>query len=83
MVIVAGDYDLLYDPNEVGADRVVECWISQGPRAADADFDPQPGDWVRVGDDELAPRRARVTRRDANRVWVQIELPHSSTSAVA
>lgn len=84
MTIVAGaEYDLIYDPNEIGADLVVECWISQGPRAGDSDFDPQPGDWVLVGDDELPPRRARVTRRDDNRIWIQIELPNTSTSAVA
>ena len=67
-------FDLLYDPNEVGADLVVECWISQGPRAGDPDFDPRPGDWLEVGDDELPARRARVIRRDANRVWVQMHL---------
>ena len=34
-------HDLLYDPNELGADWVVECWISQGPRATDATLDSQ------------------------------------------
>ena len=41
-----GAFDLEYDPNEVGGDMVVECWISHGPRAGDAAFDPQPGKWV-------------------------------------
>ena len=68
-------FDLEYDPNEVGGDMVVECSISQGPRADDAAFDPQPGDWIVVGDDEEAPRKARVVRRDTNRVWVQVNLP--------
>ena len=75
-------YDVMYDPNEAGADLVVECWISQGPRATGDAFDPQPGDWLRAGDDELAPRNVRVIRRDGNRVWVQMQLLQSS-SAVA
>lgn len=67
-------YDLWYDATSVGADLVVETWISHGPRASDESFDPQRGDWVLVGDDEEPPCRARVTRRDANLVWVQLEL---------
>ncbi|MEO5840306.1 MAG: hypothetical protein ABIQ73_08355 [Acidimicrobiales bacterium] len=47
------------------------------PRADDPFFDPQPGDWTRVGDDELEARKARVTRRDANRVWVQVQLANT------
>lgn len=76
------EYDLSYDPNEVGPDLVVECWISHGPRADDPSFDPVPGDTVVVGDDEEAPLKARVIRRDENQVWVQVELP-GSTHAVA
>jgi hypothetical protein len=76
------DFDLWYDPNGVGADLVVECWISHGPRADEAEFDPQPGDWLLVGDDEEPPLKARVTRRDGNRVWLQVQLP-SVTNAVA
>jgi hypothetical protein len=71
-------YDLSYDPNEVGDDLVVECWISHGPRAHDPAFDPQPGDRVTVGDDEEPPLPARIVRRDGNRVWVQIQLPTTS-----
>lgn len=67
-------YDLWYDANTVGADLVVETWISHGPRAHDTSFDPQPGDWVLLGDDEEAPLQARVVRREANRVWAQIAL---------
>lgn len=70
-------YDLTYDPNEVGGDMVVECWISHGPRAGDAGFDPQPGQWILAGDDEESPRRARVVSRSDNRVWIQLELPSS------
>ena len=55
-------------------DLVVECWISQGPRARDSAFDPRPGDEVHVGDDEGPPLRGRVTRREGNRVWVQVRL---------
>jgi hypothetical protein len=68
-------YDLRYDPTEVGAEMVVECWISQGPRATDTTFDPAVGDLVVVGDDEEPPRLARVVRRAGNRVWVQLPLP--------
>ena len=67
-------YDLWYDANSVGADLVVETWISHGPRADDASFNPQSGDWLLVGDDDEPPYRARVIRRDANRVWTQLEL---------
>ena len=67
-------YDLWYDATSVGADLVVETWISHGPRASEESFDPQPGDWVLVGDDEEPPCRAHVTRRNANHVWVQVEL---------
>jgi hypothetical protein len=63
-------YDLTYDANSVGADLVVETWIKHSPRADDPTFDPQVGDWLLVGDDEEPPCRARVTRRDGNRVWV-------------
>jgi hypothetical protein len=75
-------FDLLYDPNEVGGDLVVECWISQSPRASDQSFDPQPGDWVFAGDEEAPPLRARVVRRDKNRVWIQLQLA-SAAGAVA
>jgi len=75
-------YDLTYDPNEVGGDLVVECWLSHSPRAHDADFDPQPADIVTVGDDEERPLRGRVVRRDGDRVWVQLELA-AATYAVS
>lgn len=70
-----GTYDLWYDATSVGADLVVECWISHGPRAGDPSFDPRPGDHVTVGDDEEPALRARVLRREADRVTVQVELP--------
>lgn len=75
-------FDLAYDPNEMGGDMVVECWISHGPRAADATFDPQPGDRVILGDGEEPVRGARVVRRDGNRVWVQMDL-HGGAHAFA
>lgn len=67
--------DLYFDPNEVDGALVVECWISHGPRASDQTFDPQAGDVVRVCDDEEPAAKARVVRRQGNRVWVQIVLP--------
>jgi hypothetical protein len=75
-------YDLNYDPNEVGPDLVVECWIPSSPRAGDPAFDPAPGDVVAIGDDDEAPLSARVVRRSGNRVWVQVQLP-DRTHAVA
>lgn len=80
MATMDGGYDFSYDPNEVGGDMVVECWISHGPRAEDPGFDPQPGDWVVVGDDEEPPLRARVVRRIGNQVWVQIQLPDTANA---
>lgn len=67
--------DLFFNPNDVDGSLVVECWISHGPRAADKDFDPQPGEILTVSDDEEKPEKARVVRRHGNRVWVQILLP--------
>jgi len=75
-------YDLWYDATSVGADLVVGCWISHGPRANDLTFDPQPGDEVLLGDDEEAPLRGRVIRRTGDRVEVQVQLP-SRSHAVA
>lgn len=73
------DYELSYDPNEVGPDLVVECWLPRGPMAiADPAFDPLAGDTVLIGDDEEPPLSARVVRRDGGRVWVQVHLPDSS-----
>jgi len=76
-------YDLWYDANSVGADLVVETWISHGPRANDAAFDPRPGDWVLLGDDDEPPHQARVIRRDGNRVWAQIALPTVAAPAAS
>ncbi|MCL5447495.1 MAG: hypothetical protein M1350_08885 [Actinobacteria bacterium] len=75
-------YDLWFDPNSVGGDLVVECWISHGPRKDDTVFDPQPGDWLIAGDDDVEPIRGRVIRREENRVWLQLQLP-STANAVA
>lgn len=67
-------YDLWFDPNSVGGDMVVECWISHGPRAGDINFAPVPGDWLMVGDGDEAPLRACVIKRSGDRVSVQIRL---------
>ncbi len=84
-VMTGYDYDLRYDANGVGADLVVETWISHSPRATDVTFDPQAGDWLTVGDDEEPPVRSRVVRRDGNRVWAQLDLSHlfATTSSTA
>lgn len=71
-------YDLWYDATTVGGDLVVQCWISHGPRRDDPSFDPQPGDVVHVGDDDESPMRARVVRRNGDRVAVQVELPRAA-----
>jgi hypothetical protein len=75
MVDMSVAADLVFDPNDVGPDCVVECWISQGPRAADPSFDPQPGDRVTVVDEDGETLSGRVVTRDDNRVWVQVEIP--------
>jgi len=80
--VTTAPYDLAFDPNDVGPDSVIECWISQRPRAGDAGFDPQPGDEVAAGDDEGAPLPGRVIRRDGNRVWVQLDLTRAVHAAV-
>lgn len=67
--------DLVFDPNDVGPDCVVECWICQGPRADDSSFDPRPGDRVTLVDEDRETLQGRVTSRDGNRVWVQVEIP--------
>jgi hypothetical protein len=74
----ARTYDLWYDATSVGPDLVVECWISHGPRADDSTFDPQPGDHLTVGDDEEPPLRARVVRRQSDRVAVQVLIADDS-----
>lgn len=66
--------DLMYDPNDVGPDCVVRSRISTGPRREDTSFDPQIGDRdVLVDDDEIVVR-GRVTARDGDRVWAQLDL---------
>ncbi|MFT4293823.1 MAG: hypothetical protein QM582_00220 [Micropruina sp.] len=67
--------DLIYDPNEVGADLVVTCLISQSPRATDTTFEPQPSDILLVTDADGEDLRARVVRRDGNQVSVQLIVP--------
>jgi len=75
MMDMRGAADLVFDPNDVGPECVVECWISQGPRAADPGFDPQPGDRVTVVDEDGETLAGRVVTRDDIRVWVQVEIP--------
>lgn len=81
-IVTTAAYDLWYDATAVGADLVVMCWISHGPRAADPAFDPRIGDRLLVGDDEEPPLVARVVRRDDDRVAVQLTLP-TTAHAVA
>ena len=79
----AVSYDLWYDATTVDAQLCVETSINHGPRAADGSFDPQPGDWVAVGDDDEPPCRARVLRRSGNRVWVQLDLARISADTAS
>ena len=74
-------YDLWFDATSVGADLVVETWISHGPLSDDTSFDPRPGDWVFVGDDDEPALRGRITRRNGNRVWVQLDIGLVATDA--
>lgn len=74
MDATADTYDLWYDATSVGADLVVECWISHSPRADDPSFDPQSGDQVSVGDNEEAPLAARVVHRHGDRVAVHVQI---------
>ena len=67
-------YDLWYDAATVDSLLVVETRIGYGPRASDAAFDPQPGDWVTVGDDDDSPIHGRVTHRSGDDVTVQLAL---------
>jgi hypothetical protein len=72
--------DLWFDPNAVGDDMVVECWISNGPRADDTSFDPAPGDWLVLDDGDEAPVRARVVARSGDRVSVRVDLAGDSSA---
>ncbi len=75
MVAMSVSPDLMFDPNDVGPDCVVECWISQGPRATDPTFDPRPGDRLLLIDEDAETLAGRVVTRDGNRVWVQVVIP--------
>lgn len=75
MTNVSMQPDLVFDPNDVGPDCVVECWISQGPRAGDVSFDPQPGARVTVIDEDGETLTGRVVGREGNRVWVRVDIP--------
>lgn len=67
--------DLIYDPNEVGADLVAACLVSQSPRAYDPSFDPKPGDVLVATDVDDEIVRARVVRRVGNLIWIQLDIP--------
>ncbi len=69
--------------DEVRSHIVAETWNSHGPRSNDAAFDPQEGDDVTVGDDDEPPVRGHVTRRDGNKVWVQLDPGRSVAPSVA
>lgn len=66
--------DLTFDPNDVD-DGLAECWITQGPRAADPEFDPQPGDPVMMVDEDGQSLAGWVSIRAGDRVWVQVQIP--------
>ena len=73
--------DLWFDPNAVGDDMVVECWISHGPRATDPGFDPGPGDSVMLDDGDGEPLRAHVLARTGDRVTVRIQMGTTDAAA--
>ena len=73
--------DLIYDPNDVGADLTVACLISQGPRHHDAGFDPRPGDRLLVTDDDNEDLEAQVAQREGDIVWLQLTLPDLADAA--
>ena len=64
--------DLTFDPDQLDDRLVARCSITTGPRAHDPDFDPQPGDRVRVDDGAEMPLPAVVIARDAETVTVRI-----------
>lgn len=66
--------DLIYDPNDIGSDCVVRCLISDGPRRGDESFDPTIGDCVVLVDDDDEVLDGRVTAREGDRIWVQVDL---------
>ena len=67
--------NLVFDPNDVGPDCGVDCWIAQGPRANDGSFDPGPGARVTVIDQDGEIVTGRAVGYEDNRVWVQVHLP--------
>ena len=69
--------DLWFDPNAVDDSLVVECWISHGPRASDAGFDPSPGDRVTLDDGDGEPLRGSVLSRAGDRLTVRLDLGNS------
>ena len=73
-VVVEVRADFMYDPNDVRSDCVARCRISSGPRRQDPDFNPQIGDRVVLIDDDEEVLQGRVTERDGDRVWVQVDL---------
>ena len=77
-IVSAMTYDLWYNATTVDAELGVETSISHGPRSADGLFNPQPRDWVLVGDDDEPPLRAQVLRRSGNRVWVRLDIAVTS-----
>lgn len=68
------DVDLIYDPNDIGSDCVVRCLLSDGPRGGDLSFDPVIGDRLVLVDDDDELLIGRVTARDGDRIWVQVDL---------
>jgi len=73
--------DLIYDPNDVGADLVVPCLVSHSPRATESSFDPQPGDLLLATDADEEAVPARVIHREGNLIWIQLEIPGLVTAA--
>ena len=74
MSVMTEGADLIYDPNDIGSDCVVRCLISDGPRGSDTSFQPAIGDSVVLIDDDGEVLNGRVTAREGDRIWVQVDL---------
>lgn len=79
-IVIAPLPELWFDPNAVDDSMVVECWISHGPRCADAAFDPAPGDVVALDDGDGEVLRGEVLARSGDRLTVRLDLGGSGAA---
>lgn len=67
--------DLLFDADQVDADLIVTCRLSEGPRRDDPTFQPRPGDALCVDDGAGSPLPAVVLRCSADDVVIRLLQP--------